>query len=128
MDDRDRLELHELPGRYGDLIDARDWPGLANIFTDDAQFVVNGKVLNGLLEIQTYMAASKGHPLTHLMANIYVDETSAGVVLHSRIIAMHPNGSMSSGRYRDVVVKRSDGWRVNSRSFTSTPRSADAPW
>ena len=128
MDDRDRLALHELPGRYGDFIDARDWPGLANIFTDDAQFVVNGTVLNGLSEIQAYMAASKGHPLTHLMANIYVDETSEGVVVHSRLIAMHPNGSMSSGRYRDVAVKEPEGWRVRSRSFTSTPRGADAPW
>jgi uncharacterized protein (TIGR02246 family) len=127
MDDRDRLELHELPGRYGDFIDARDWPGLASIFTDDAQFVVNGEVLNGLSQIQAYMAASKGHPLTHLMTNIYVDETSKGVVLHSRLIAMQPDGSMTSGRYRDVVAKGSDGWRVTSRTFASTPRGTAAP-
>ncbi|MDE0136306.1 MAG: hypothetical protein OXH86_20635 [Acidimicrobiaceae bacterium] len=25
MDIADRLELHELPGRYGDIIDDRDW-------------------------------------------------------------------------------------------------------
>jgi hypothetical protein len=29
----DRIELHELAARYGDLIDARDWPGLASVFT-----------------------------------------------------------------------------------------------
>ena len=127
MDDHDRLELHELPGRYGDFIDARDWGGLANVFTDDAQFVVNGTLLRGLGEIQTHMAQSKGHPLTHLMANIYIDETSEGVVLHSRIIAMHLDGTISSGRYRDLVVKEPEGWRVRQRSFTSTPRG-DAPW
>ncbi|MDA3033185.1 MAG: nuclear transport factor 2 family protein [Actinomycetota bacterium] len=34
----DRLELHELPGRYGDAIDDRDWPALDRIFTTDAVF------------------------------------------------------------------------------------------
>jgi hypothetical protein len=34
----DRLELHELAARYGDLNDARDWPGLASVFTADAVF------------------------------------------------------------------------------------------
>ena len=27
----DRLELHELPGRYGDAIDDRDWPKYAAV-------------------------------------------------------------------------------------------------
>jgi hypothetical protein len=31
----DRLELHELPGRYGDAIDDRDWAGLDRIFYVD---------------------------------------------------------------------------------------------
>ena len=34
----DRLELHELPGRYGDAIDDRNWDRLREIFTDDAVF------------------------------------------------------------------------------------------
>lgn len=38
MDLADRLELHELPGRYGDAIDDRDWDRLEQIFTDDAVF------------------------------------------------------------------------------------------
>ena len=38
MDSAGRLELHELPGRYGDAIDDRDWDRLGQIFTDDAVF------------------------------------------------------------------------------------------
>jgi SnoaL-like domain len=34
----DRVELHELPGRYGDAIDDRNWHGLDAIFTPDATF------------------------------------------------------------------------------------------
>ena len=38
----DRLELHELPGRYGDAIDDRNWDRLRQIFTDDAVFDLTG--------------------------------------------------------------------------------------
>ena len=38
MDPADRLELHELPGRYGDAIDDRAWDRLDDIFTTDAVF------------------------------------------------------------------------------------------
>ncbi|MFF2110730.1 MULTISPECIES: nuclear transport factor 2 family protein [Rhodococcus] len=34
----DRLALHELATHYSDLIDAKDWPGLAEVFTEDAVF------------------------------------------------------------------------------------------
>ena len=27
----DRVEIHELPGRYGDSIDDRNWPGLDTV-------------------------------------------------------------------------------------------------
>ena len=30
----DRIEIHELPGRYGDAIDDRNWPALHAVFTE----------------------------------------------------------------------------------------------
>lgn len=36
----DRLELHELMGRYGDAVDDRAWNVLRNIFTTDAVFEI----------------------------------------------------------------------------------------
>ncbi|HEU5338151.1 MAG TPA: nuclear transport factor 2 family protein [Sulfuricaulis sp.] len=32
----DKIELLELPGRYGDAMDDRNWPALEAIFTQDA--------------------------------------------------------------------------------------------
>ena len=32
----DRLDLYEIPGRYGDAIDDRNWENLRRIFTPDA--------------------------------------------------------------------------------------------
>ena len=36
----DRIELHELAGRYGDIVDDRNWPGLDTVFTEEAVFEV----------------------------------------------------------------------------------------
>ena len=120
MDLADRLELQELPGRYGDLIDDRDWEGLSRIFVDDATFEVPGDTMDGLEGIREFMRNAR-HPRTHLMTNVYVDETDEGVVQHFRIVGMRKDGRIFSGRYRDVVVKTADGWRVTRRVFSPTP-------
>ncbi len=120
MDPVDRLELHELPGRYGDLVDDRDWEGLDRIFVEDATFEIPDQVLEGLEGIRDFMRGAR-HPRTHLMTNVHVDETPEGVILHSRLIGMRRDGRFISGRYRDVVVKGDDGWRIVTRVYTPTP-------
>lgn len=120
MELADRLELHELPGRYGDLIDDRDWDGLTQVFVDEATFAIPDEVLDGLDAIREFMRGAK-HPRTHLMTNVVVDETDAGVILRSRLIGMRRDGRFISGRYRDVVVKTDDGWRIVTRVYTPTP-------
>ncbi len=121
MQPADRLELHELPGRYGDAIDDRDWPRLARIFTEDAVFDIvdlGGPALQGLAAIQQYMDTEAAHPKTHLMTNIYVDETGEGVKLYFRLVAMLSGGKMGTASYNDDVVKTADGWRVKHRVVT----------
>ena len=121
MDAADRLELHELPGRYGDAIDDRDWPRLARIFTEDATFDLTdlgGPRLAGLAEIQRYMDTEAAHPRTHLMTNIYADETDAGVKLFFRIVALLPDRKVGTASFFDDVVKTPAGWRVKDRLIT----------
>ncbi len=125
MQPADRLELHELPGRYGDAIDDRDWPRLARIFTEDAVFDLTdlgGPALAGLGAIQQYMDTEAAHPKTHLMTNIYVEETDDGVKLFFRIVAMLSGGKMGTASYYDDVVQTPDGWRVKHRVITSRRR------
>ncbi len=120
MDAADRLELHELPGRYGDAIDDRNWEGLGRIFTDDAVFDLTdlgGPRLEGLDHIRRFMADEAEHPLTHLMTNIYVEEDEAGAHIRFRIVAMLPGRPPATGSYYDDVVKTPDGWRVTNRVF-----------
>jgi 3-phenylpropionate/cinnamic acid dioxygenase small subunit len=121
MDSADRIELHELPGRYGDAIDDRDWDRLSQIFTEDAVFDLTDlgePRLDGLAEIKRYMAEDAKHPRTHLMTNIYVDETAEGVGLFFRIVALLPDRVVGTASYYDDVVKTADGWRVHHRVIT----------
>ena len=124
MDLADRIELHELPGRYGDAIDDRAWPRLAQIFTEDATFDLRdlgGPKLEGLAEIQRYMDTEAQHPQTHLMTNIYVDEVPGGgdtAKLAFRIVALRKGQSVGSASYYDDVVKTPAGWRVKNRVIT----------
>ncbi|MGB3734967.1 MAG: nuclear transport factor 2 family protein [Ilumatobacter sp.] len=117
----DRLELHELPGRYGDAIDDRNWPGLDRIFTDDAVFDLTDlgiPLLEGLPEIKRFMDEDAQHPRTHTMTNIYVDDTADGVKLNFRIVALQPKGLAGTASYYDDVVKTGAGWRVIHRVVT----------
>ena len=121
MDSADRFELHELPGRYGDAIDDRDWDGLDQIFTHDAVFDLTdlgAPRLEGLAEIKRYMDEDADHPRTHTMTNIYVDETAEGANLRFRILALLPERRVGTASYYDDVVKTPDGWRVQHRVIT----------
>jgi 3-phenylpropionate/cinnamic acid dioxygenase small subunit len=117
----DRLELHELPGRYGDAIDDRDWRALDRIFTADAVFDLTDlgvPLLVGLPEIKRFMDEDAQHPKTHMMTNIYVDETDAGAELNFRIVALQRGGLAGTASYYDDVVKTAAGWRVQHRVVT----------
>jgi hypothetical protein len=117
----DRLELHEIAARYGDLIDARDWEGLGLVFTTDAVFDATDlgmTLLNGLDAIRKGMDKSQNHPLGHHITNIYVETAGDEVILRSRIIAAGHRGRVSSASYRDQVVKTPQGWRIRHRVCT----------
>jgi len=127
------MELHELPGRYGDAIDDRNWEALRPIFTPDAVFKVPslGVEMNGLDEIIRYMAEDAPHPAAHLMMNIHVDETPQGVRLYTRVALPVADGSetrlhrVAIGSYYDEVVKTDQGWRIYNRLFSSTRVNRD---
>jgi hypothetical protein len=118
----DRLEIHELPGRYGDAIDDRNWPALDRVFTSDAVFDltgVGGRVCRGLADITAFMESEAAHPRTHLMTNIYVDLDASGVYLRSRIVALLREGRVGTASYYDTLVRTPEGWRIAHRVCSS---------
>ena len=127
----DRLELHELPGRYGDAIDDRNWDRLRAIFTDDAVFDLTGvgaRRLEGIDDIVHFMNVEASHPKTHMMTNIYVDEQDENVIMNFRIVALLGKGLVGTASYYDRVVKTDEGWRVQHRECMIHRRDKrDAP-
>jgi len=117
----DRLDLLEIPGRYGDAIDDRDWDKLRKVFTEDAVFDLTGvgsRTLNGIDEIVQFMEEEAQHPRTHMMTNIYANPTADGAELRFRIVALLGQGKTGTASYYDNVVKTADGWRVSHRETT----------
>lgn len=117
----DRLELHEIPGRYGDAIDDRDWARLATIFTADAVFDLTGvgsRVLTGFDDIVNFMENEAAHPRTHMMTNVWADATAEGADLRFRIVALLGKGRTGTASYYDQVVRTPQGWRVAHRVTT----------
>ena len=127
----DRLELHELPGRYGDAIDDRNWDRLREIFTYDAVFDLTGvgaRRLEGIDDIVHFMNVEASHPKTHMMTNIYVDEQDENVIMNFRIVALLGKGLVGTASYYDRVVKTDEGWRVQHRECMIHRRDKrDAP-
>ncbi len=127
----DKLELHELAARYGDIIDDRNWQALDTVFTEDAVFeVVKLVTLHGRAEIKRYMEEDGRHPLAHLITNIHSREDDDGVRLLSRGVFPISSASGSSdkgnaghrvfyGSYYDEVVKTAAGWRIVRRTFSA---------
>jgi hypothetical protein len=121
----DKIELHELAGRYGDIIDDRNWPALDTIFTGDAVFEVVGLVrMEGLAGIRRFMETEGRHPLAHLITNIHVREEEGQVRLLCRGIFPvsgegGPGRRVFYGSYYDRVVHTAAGWRISHRVFST---------
>jgi hypothetical protein len=117
----DRLNVHECLGRYGRLIDARDWSALAEVFTPEATFdltAIGGPVLDGLTEIRNYMAHHARHPLAHHITNAHVEQASGdGTRTSCMLVAVQADGSVASGLYADEFVRTAEGPRIRQRTF-----------
>ncbi len=128
LDGRDLLLIHQLLGRYGHLLDARDWDAFVDLFTADAVVdytaVRAPKVCRGHAEIIEYFGPAN-HPPAHHVTNIVADENADApgpVQVHSKFIvpftqAQHVPVRIYGGDYHDEVVKGADGrWRFSSKS------------
>ena len=122
----DKLELYELNARYVDAMDDCNWAALSSIFTQDAVFEVVGLVtMNGLSEIQHFMAEEGRHPLAHLITNTHFSVSSEKIEMRSRGIFPIDDSTNAAGHrvfygsYYDSVIKLKEGWRINHRIFSA---------
>ena len=117
----DRLDIHQLLGLYGHLIDARQFSRLDEIFTHDAVFDLagfDGTRYEGLVAIVQMMRDSEQHPLAHHATNIVLELEGEGVRALSKGIGVGNGGRVGSVTYTDRLVKTGSGWRIRERLCT----------
>jgi hypothetical protein len=113
----DELALLRLLALYGHLMDAKDWGGLALIFTDDAVCdwsAFDLAVTNGLADLQRYNDEIR-HPLAHHVTNVVADIRGDEATVRSKLLVVLDDGSVATGDYEDQAVRTPDGWRIRHR-------------
>lgn len=126
----DRFAIQDLISRYAVRLDARDFDGLDELFTDDAliDYSTFGGPAAGLAEIKTFLSASL--PLftrsQHMMGlpDVHLDDdtATARTSCNNPMISTKPDGSTAVWLiglwYDDTFARTSDGWRFSSRVQT----------
>lgn len=123
MSTDDRLQLHELAARYGNAIDARDWPRLQSCFTQDCRYELSGfgrldRVIHSSAELRAFMEAADTHPVAHHVTNVEVGLGTVPTRMFSKVVGTLPGGMTGSADYEDVVVRGVDGWQIADRVVT----------
>lgn len=120
----DRFAIIAVLDRYSECLDTRDWPGLADVFTDDVAMDFGDWKHEGLdavrRTIRSYLDGCG--PSQHLLGNyrIALDGDRASSKCYCRV--MHFGKGAHAGKtyetwieYSDELVRTRAGWRSQSR-------------
>jgi 3-phenylpropionate/cinnamic acid dioxygenase small subunit len=127
LDAADLIEIHQLLGQYGHLVDAKAWDRFDELFTADAELDYTGvnvpDVLHGREAIQDFFRAAN-HPSAHHCVNIFAYDDGGTVRVRSKFFAPYTRPTHDplrwyGGDYDDIVVKTPEGWRFAKRACTA---------
>ena len=132
MNTADRLEIHELLGLHGHLMDSGAFDQLGSLFTPDVVYDLSaygGGLLEGVEAIAAAgIALGDGNPVGHHVTNIVVSMEPDGTArARSKGIGVMADGRAGSVVYDDLLRKTASGWRIARRTVTPrrTPLRAD---
>lgn len=122
IDALDIVMIHQLLGRYGHTVDARDWDAFAGLFVEDAAIDYrssSGQVERSGRDAIVEWFRGVAHPAAHHVTNIVVDEqpdADGRVHVHSKFFAPYTRSEhvpkrVYGGEYHDLVVRTAEGWR-----------------
>lgn len=122
--------IAELIIRYASLIDASDWDGVAELYTEDGRMnrpTAPEDFITGRSAILASFKARPPRTTRHIVANILVAlEGEALATATSQILLYTGDGASALvGSYRDRLVRTELGWRFAERrgslDFRSVP-------
>ena len=122
MDAGDIIEVHQLLGLYGHVVDAAEWDRFDELFEADAVLDYTGvrapRVFSGLDEIRAYFRDAN-HPSAHHVTNIVVLEADGEVHVKSKFFAPYTRSTHDAA----ALVRR----RLRRRRRPDTERMAVPP-
>ena len=136
----DRQAIETTLVRYSTGLDTFDPDIYASVFTEDAEFTMEGKVFHGREEIRGIVAGMKADRearkadkdpandpppiMHHVMTNAVIDITGADTARHHCYWMTVSGGPglysfrvAAEGRYEDELVKRDGKWLIRSRKI-----------
>jgi hypothetical protein len=133
MDDASTLmeieSLKQLKARYCRLLDAKDWVGWREIFTDD--FVsdtseAGGKVIEGADEFVAFLRKTLGKPSQATAHQVHApeleltsDTTARGIWALEDVVRMAPGVNLRGyGHYEETYVKLDGQWKIKTSKLT----------
>jgi uncharacterized protein (TIGR02246 family) len=124
--------IEDVIGRYCILFDDQEWDALAELWTADAAFVVDGSAFEGrdvVLEfLRTCLPA--GYQSKHMISPPVVDLAHDGLSARARtdVVWIAQNFEVAIvARYNDDLVLDGDRWRIRRRSESPMPYAPGPP-
>ena len=121
LETHDIVAIQQLMALYGHLVDARQWPRLGEIFTDDGHFDVTAYQAgrhDGLAAVIAFFERAS-HPPAHHSTNLYIYEQDGQTRARSKYAVPSDGGRMYGGDYEDLLVHTVGGWRIQERVVTA---------
>ena len=125
-------EIADLIARYAITYDDHDWTAFAQLWTEDAVFVVNGAAFEGLPVMLDFLTSCLPddyygkHICSPPLIELGADGTTATAQTDVLWIAQNFENSII-GRYDDAFVNRDGRWLFTRREETSIPHKAGPP-
>jgi 3-phenylpropionate/cinnamic acid dioxygenase small subunit len=124
----EKLEIHELLSRAAYAYDEREVVMLEACFAEQASFsmrIAGGDLIgpfeskSGIMGLMTESMTEQTDVRRHVISNIFFEVSSDKTIVISNLTLMATENNdiqlMSSGIYRDQVIKENGQWRIASR-------------
>lgn len=127
---QDYIDIEQLYAQYNHAIDSGDAEAWAATFTPDGQFMrfTGADALKGF--IKQWRENMNGANRRHWNSNLRIEPTADGangtVLLMLLDVGAKPASILSTGMYKDTLVKTPQGWRFKSRNIQSDAPAAAA--
>jgi hypothetical protein len=120
-----RADLADLVGRYGHLLDDRDWDGITTCFARDGRLRFNGGEVVGRQQLDAFyrvQLAKNEFTFHYRHSNVFTiidDERATGVVSGHAEHGRDGTCILAAVRYYDDYVKEDGAWRLACREIQS---------